>query len=873
MANAPSRMPAYLAAARAVLWVETLAVGLWPAVALCALALAAALLGVPALLPGVLHLALLLGVLAGLAVLLVRAVSGLHRPGAMDAERRLERDSGLPHRPFSTLRDRPATAGPGEAALWQLHQTRARTALSRLALAPPRPGLPRHDPYALRAACVLLLATGLVVAGPRAGARLRAGLLPGLAGLAAGAPPTIQAWIQPPAYTGSPPVFLPQGGAAETAPVRVPTGSRLTLSVTGLSAPPTLTLAGHAIGVEALGHQSYQASTVLSAQGRLRLDGRIGTYAGWTLTLLPNEPPAVAWTAPPGRAGTSLSTRLPWRVEQRWGVARLQAELRPRNRPDLPALRVPVPLPGTPRQATGSAAPDLSADPYAGLMLTGRLSAEDVSGQHGQSAPADFVLPARVFRHPLARAIAELRRRLALHPDQRAELADELSALAEAPLAQQTPGLSSAGVALNLAAGAALLAGPTAQAPEIAQAQARLWTLALALDGALPDASARALAEARDTLRHGIEEHARGQLSDKELARQLDALRQALDKRLTDLANRAAQQGALQKFDPRTQHLSAPAVDRAIAKLEQALRQGKMDEARQRMAELERMMDQLKNAHIMTPEEMREQKKQARAGRQQMGAVQDMVQRENTLLDHAQSRDSAPSAATPPDQPSQDPLGQLQQNPDETAQDPSPPMPPPATPAPKAPVAEQDARSQRALHRALDALKDGLAQSGRQKPHGLDDASQAMQDAAGALSQAHDPEARDAIARAIAALQQGGRDMARQQGQQPGDGMQLSLQPGGQRGQNGSDEAGQGEGGGQDGQDEPGDGKGGQKRDPFGRPVDGNGTMADDPSLLVPDQMEQGRSRAIQDELRRRGADRGRSRGELDYIDRLLKPF
>jgi len=41
----------------------------------------------------------------------------------------------------------------------------------------------------------------------------------------------------------------------------------------------------------------------------------------------------------------------------------------------------------------------------------------------------------------------------------------------------------------------------------------------------------------------------------------------------------------------------------------------------------------------------------------------------------------------------------------------------------------------------------------------------------------------------------------------------------------------------------------------------------------VPDQMEQARSRAIQDELRRRDADRARRQEERDYIERLLKPF
>ena len=37
--------------------------------------------------------------------------------------------------------------------------------------------------------------------------------------------------------------------------------------------------------------------------------------------------------------------------------------------------------------------------------------------------------------------------------------------------------------------------------------------------------------------------------------------------------------------------------------------------------------------------------------------------------------------------------------------------------------------------------------------------------------------------------------------------------------------------------------------------------------------MEEARTRVLQDELRRRGADRTRTPVELDYIDRLLKPF
>ena len=60
----------------------------------------------------------------------------------------------------------------------------------------------------------------------------------------------------------------------------------------------------------------------------------------------------------------------------------------------------------------------------------------------------------------------------------------------------------------------------------------------------------------------------------------------------------------------------------------------------------------------------------------------------------------------------------------------------------------------------------------------------------------------------------------------------------------------------------------------MGRPLQ-QGTSGTDESgdVRVPDQMEQARTRAIQDELRRRGAERTRPQPELDYIDRLLKPF
>jgi hypothetical protein len=175
---------------------------------------------------------------------------------------------------------------------------------------------------------------------------------------------------------------------------------------------------------------------------------------------------------------------------------------------------------------------------------------------------------------------------------------------------------------------------------------------------------------------------------------------------------------------------------------------------------------------------------------------------------------------------------------------------------------EADAQTQRALHQALDALKSAFG-AGHKVPKSLDDASTDMDHAVDALKSGTEPAARTAEARAVDDLRKGGQQMA-QQMQSAGSG-QLALIPGGGEPGSEGDEAGMDPNG-------PGDGT---DRDPLGRPLHQGtgGKAADDNSVHVPDKMEAGRSRAIQEELRRREANRERPRDELDYIDRLLKTY
>jgi uncharacterized protein (TIGR02302 family) len=142
------------------------------------------------------------------------------------------------------------------------------------------------------------------------------------------------------------------------------------------------------------------------------------------------------------------------------------------------------------------------------------------------------------------------------------------------------------------------------------------------------------------------------------------------------------------------------------------------------------------------------------------------------------------------------------------------------------------------LHEDLDRLLKGL--SGRKLPGDdkFGQAGQAMGDAHDALGRQDFGSASDAQKNALEALKQAAGQLAQEMMKQAG------------QGQNGS---------GQEGQD------------PLGRSAGANGGMGGDTKL--PPASELQRARRILEELRRRAAQPGRSRQELDYIDRLLREF
>jgi hypothetical protein len=158
----------------------------------------------------------------------------------------------------------------------------------------------------------------------------------------------------------------------------------------------------------------------------------------------------------------------------------------------------------------------------------------------------------------------------------------------------------------------------------------------------------------------------------------------------------------------------------------------------------------------------------------------------------------------------------------------------------------QAAMTQEALRRALGELMASLGEAGMPIPRALGEAELSMRAARDALEQGQPGQALDPEAQAIDQLQQGGQAMMQEMQRMYGEGQ--GQMPGQQFGQSPNN------------------------RDPLGRSLFNQGG-ADLFGERVPTDLDLGHARAIMEELQRRASQRSRPSEELDYLQRLLRRF
>jgi len=780
------RIERRIALARATLLWERVWGGTWPASGIAILFIAAALFGFFAIVPGWLHALILAGALFALALALYAGFSHFIFPRWSEGARRLERDNTLVHRPVSESNDRLA-AGEGDTyaeELWAAHMRRVLSSFGALKLNRPKPGLWRRDPYGLRFAALALLIGAFFVAGNDWSNRLLASLAPRT--FSGAAIPTLDAWVDPPGYTGEAPIYLTQNSRTVTAPQNSLVHFRVHNSGTrpraGIDPTQEIEFEGEN------GEYSATAKLAKSSEFSVRADGlRIGS---WSVKIVPDEAPVIAFAQPPSKTPQN-ALKIAFTAGDDYGVTAVRAIITPVGRKAKP-LPIDLALNDTSSKTVSQTVyRDLTDHPYAGLEVNIVLEARDAAGNKGLSKPARFKLPARVFSDPLARALIEQRQILASGEDKTQDkVAQALDALTIAP---EHFYQGKTGVYLSIRA--ARWSAKTASRPEeFARAEDLLWQTALALEqGGLTLAAA----ELRRLQQAITEALARGASQD-EIDALLERYREALQRYMRFMAQNA-QPGAQGQIPPNAKVLSQDDLETMLKAIQQLAQTGAREQAAQMLAMLQNMLENMQmtagkggGKGGQSPED--------KALSDAIGKLGDLMGKQRALLDKT-----------------------LRQQ--EGAAD------------PKDGGAKGLAKKQGELRDALKEIQKGLGAQ-NQKPDNLGRAGQSMGNAQGQLNGNDMDSASNSEKNALDAMRSGADQLAKALMNRSGQG---------QPGRTG-------------------------EADPLGRKDGGTSAMFGN-NVKVPDQMTLERARSILKELRRRAAERGRPKEELDYIDRLLKEF
>ncbi|HEX5507917.1 MAG TPA: TIGR02302 family protein [Pseudolabrys sp.] len=813
---------------------------LWPATAALAVAIGLFLVfswaGLWLVLP---PLGRAIGLFLFLIITLAAAIplALLRVPTINEGLRRLDRGSGERHRPATAIADEMAgnATDPVTQALWRAHVERALLSARKLKAGWPRPYLSARDPVALRALVLILVVATFFAAGGERVKRITAAF--DWHGVVAPANFRIDAWVNPPLYTGRPPIMLSglrSGEAAQkqTDAIAVPTGSELVVRGTG-QVHFDVVKDGRLEDTKADKRQpaskgAVERRLVIKGDGSATLHGA-GTDLVWNFTAIPDKAPTIDLTRDPERQARG-SLRLDYRVTDDYGVTQAQATFARKDTPTAaggpphPLFKAPefaLSLPGSrARAGTAQTTHDLTEHPWAGADVVMTLIARDEAGNEGRSKPHELTLPERIFTKPVARALIEQRRNLALDANTKPIVLTALDALTLAP-DKFTPNV---GIYLGLRSiYFDLLHARSDDA--LREVVARMWDMAVQIEDGNMSQTEQALRQAQEALRQALERNA----PDEEIKRLTEQLRAALDKFLQALAEQMKRnpQQLARPLDRNTHVLSQRDLQNLIDRMENMARSGNKEAARRLLDRLQSMLENLQMA----------QPNMGDTGDDDMMStldeLGDMIRKQQQLRDRTFKQGQDSRRNQQPGQRRQ--FGDLRQD-------------------------------QQQLHQRLQQLleqlrKNGLGQQrpgqkgqgqkgqkgqGQNEMGQLGDAGNAMGEAEGQLGQGDADNAVDSQGRALDAMRKGAQGLAQQ--------MQQS---------------GMGPGPGQPGR---GRARAQQNTDPLGRPMRGR-QYGDDVTVKVPGEIDAQRARRILEELRKRLADPSRPQLELDYIERLLQGF
>lgn len=809
---------------------------------------------------------IVLGLFGLASSVVVLSFGFLKWPRREEALRRIERNSGVPHRPASSYEDQLTSDVGGEATtIWKAHKKRLADLLGKLRVGGPRPRVDQRDPFALRGLMMIAIAALLVMTGSNARDRLAAAF--NIAGDDAQVVRArIDAWVTPPAYTDRAPIMLTDssrsiGGDQHQAKIfEVPERSQFVVRVAGsaVSGYELVSLKGDGAREKIKSFASNEAGDLvefrlpLNETMTLKLNRSAFEVYSWNFNVLPDDDPEIALVGKPSLSVRG-SLKLEYEASDDYGVSSAEASFAlaegeaqgksPTGLKKKPAakkksadpyaalfdepLKYPLRLTKkNARKTNGKTFKDISSHPWAGLRVRMVLKARDQAQQVGRSDPIEFILPQRKFTKPMARAIIEQRRNLVKAPRAHQKVARALDALTIAPekfIPDRQVYLGIRTVYWRL---------KNAPTPEnVKSGFDQLWDIALRIEDGDLSGAERALRMAQERLQKALQENA----SQEELQKLMKELRQAMSQFLQALARKQAENGTQpqpQNGQGQNRMLTAQDLDRMMKNIEKMLQSGSKDAAQQMLSQLREMMEQMQTGNQSAGNQNSQQMMQSaqELGRligKQQKLLDDTFQSQRRSMDRGQQGQRGQRGQQEGGQIGQGRQGQRGRQGQQGRN---------GREGGNQPGQGSLTQRQNQLRGALGKLMEGLRGMGGQPPKELGGAGRAMENAERALGRGDLGQATRQQSLALDRLRKGTQNLV----EQAMKGMARRM------GRNGMD--------------------------PLGRAQQTQGPDLGT-SVKVPDEIDVQRAREILEELRRRLSDPSRPPIELDYIERLLKRF
>lgn len=839
------------------LLVERVARSFWPLIAWALAFFAIARLGLLLNASQGVAIAVLGAGAVGFLWLFAKGARSFEWPTAAQAKARL--DATLPGRPLEALED-GLSIGSNDAGarfLWARHLEKMAALARGSKAAQPHVRLAKRDPWAFRLIAVFMFVGALVFGRSDPVQSLVDSLQADAPVVALG--PSWEGWVEPPAYTGKPAVYLNDVEAGTK--LNLPEGTRVTLRVYGTldgTAFSETVSGGDPTALNADEGGFAEATFEIAKTGQISLTPPQGSDAQFDIAMIEDEDPQVALT---GEITRTLqgALQMPFEARDDYGIVggsviitlaldsvdrRHGLVLKPEPR-DTVELDLPMPFTRKTDAFEEIMIEDLAEHPWAGLPVTITMIVRDELWQTGEVVPEIGPMPGKRFFDTLAAAVAEQRRDLLWNRENAARITMILKAVTHDPETVFERRGEKPYLMIRTALRRLQYNADAPLSDEVRDEVAELlWKAALLIeDGDLADARER-LKRAQERLSEAMKNGA----TQQEIEELMNELRQATREYMRQLAEEQRNNPDRQQAqNGEQQSMSQDQLQQMMDRIQELMEQGRMAEAQELMEQLQQMMenmqvtesqngqggenqeameglsDTLREQQELADDTYRELQEQYERNRQQGQQQQGQQQQQGEGQGQAQNQQG------------QGQNGQRQNSQGQSGQGMTP---------------SQLVDRQRALREMLERQQGEFGRNGvdggEEFADSLGEAQRQMEEAERSLGEGNSSGALDNQADAMEALREGMRQLGEAQRQAQS---QQQSQQGTQPGQ-----------------------RQGQQRDPLGRPLS-QGRNVETNERLVPTEDQYRRSREVMDEIRRRSGDRARPSIELDYLKRLLDRF